>query len=415
MLFQNTRRHFLRASGVSLALPFLESLHAAAKRPARLVCIGNCLGFHAPSFFPAKTGADFDTPHLLEPLAPYKKDLTVFSGLDHGVKGGHFAVHAFLSGVRSVDAKGMPDGNISIDQRAAETIGGVTRFPSLTIGSEDGIHGGCMMSWNRSGTRVRPIQRPKELFRKLFVDETTEDLTKVKDGLRLQGSILDSVNADAKSLQGKLGARDRQKLDEYFHSVRDVEKGIELREKWATVPKPKANTKEPEDRGLVNDIPVLYDLMALAIQTDSTRIATFEIAGGFEASVLGVRKDYHALSHHGQEPESIANLLKLERYQTEQFARFLEKMKSIDDVDGSLLKNTMILFGSGMGNGNSHTNLNLPIVVAGGPFRHGEHKAYPLTGAGKQPLCNLYVTLLQRFGLELDHFALGTSTLRDFA
>ena len=130
-----SRRNFLRGAGVTLALPWFESLAADTKRPMRMVCIGNAFGFYPAMFFPKTTGREYDLPHLLEPIAPHRKNLTLFSGLDHGVKGGHFAVHSFLSGVRSVDAKGMPDGNISIDQRAAESIGGVTRFPSLAVGS----------------------------------------------------------------------------------------------------------------------------------------------------------------------------------------------------------------------------------------------------------------------------------------
>ena len=411
-----------------LALPIFDSLGAGvlgsglavtalgadAKtvRPMRMVAIGNAFGFYAQQFFPKATGADYDTPHLLEPIAKHRKDVTVFSGLDHGVKGGHFAVHSFLSGVRQVDAKGMPDGNISLDQRMAETVGGATRFPSLTLGSEEGLHGGCMMCWTRSGTRVNPIQGPRELFRKLFVSESESEQVRTKDRLTLQGSILDAVNGDAKSLQRQLGERDRQKLDEYFTSVRDVEKVLELRQKWAGVAKPAAPMKEPENQGLVNDIPVLYDLMALALQTDSTRIATLEIAGGFEAAVLGVRKEYHSLSHHGQVQESIDLLVKLERYQTEQFARFLGKMKGIEDGDGSLLDHSMVLFGSGMGNGNAHTNLNLPVVLAGGGFKHGTYQALPTSGPGRQPLSNLFVTMLQRFGIEQQKFALSTGTLR---
>ncbi len=422
------RRFFLRAAGVRLALPIFDSLGAGvlgsglavtalgadAKtvRPMRMVAIGNAFGFYAQQFFPKATGADYDTPHLLEPIAKHRKDVTVFSGLDHGVKGGHFAVHSFLSGVRQVDAKGMPDGNISLDQRMAETVGGATRFPSLTLGSEEGLHGGCMMCWTRSGTRVNPIQGPRELFRKLFVSESESEQVRTKDRLTLQGSILDAVNGDAKSLQRQLGERDRQKLDEYFTSVRDVEKVLELRQKWAGVAKPAAPMKEPENQGLVNDIPVLYDLMALALQTDSTRIATLEIAGGFEAAVLGVRKEYHSLSHHGQVQESIDLLVKLERYQTEQFARFLGKMKGIEDGDGSLLDHSMVLFGSGMGNGNAHTNLNLPVVLAGGGFKHGTYQALPTSGPGRQPLSNLFVTMLQRFGVEQQKFALSTGTLR---
>lgn len=423
------RRYFLRAAGITLALPLLESLSTrllgsgiavgsqrgnpvGAKRPTRMVCVGNMLGFYQPEFFPKKTGPGYDLPSLLQPMAPHQKDFSLFSGLDHGVKGGHFAIHSYLSGVRQVDAKGMPEGNISVDQRAAEAVGGATRFPSLTIGSEDGLHGGCMMCWTRSGTRVPPIPGPRELFRTLFISESAQDLERTSDRFHLHGSILDAVNGDAKSLGKHLAKRDQEKLDEYFTSVRDVEKQMELGKRWANVPKPKPGMPEPENTGFVSDLPVLYDLIALALQTDSTRIATLEIAGGFEASALGLRKDYHALSHHGQVQENIEGLLKLEKYQMEQFARFIAKLKTIEDGDGKLLDHTMVLFGSGMGNANAHTNNNLPIIFAGGGYRHGEHRAYPEKGLGRVPLCNLYLTMLQRFGVEANRFGISTGTMR---
>lgn len=390
-----------------LALPAFESLGVAATaKPIRMVCVGNAFGFYQPSFFPKATGKDYELPLLLEPIAPHRKELTLFSGLDHRVKGGHFAVHSYLSGVRTVDAKGMPEGNISLDQRAAETVGGATRFPSLTVGSEDGLHGGCMMCWTRSGARVPPIQGPRELFRKLFVDESTADIAQSKDRFRLQNSILDAVRSDAKSLERELGKRDREKLDEYFTSVRDVEKQIELSKQWAEIAKPKPGMKEPQNTNLVSDLPVLYDLMAMALQTDSTRIATLEIAGGFNSAPLGLKKDYHAYSHHGQEQENIDALLKLEKYQMEQFARFLAKLKMIEDGEGTLLDHTMVLFGSGMGNANSHTNTNLPMILAGGGFRHGEHKA------STEPLCNLFLSMLQRFGVKTNRFALSSGPLK---
>ena len=395
--FSANRRFFLRAAGISMALPLLESLGGRifaqnavvgslagkavnAERPMRMVCIGNLLGFYPPAFFPTKTGADYELPESIEALKPHQKDFTLYSGLDHGIKGGHFAMSSFLSGVKTSDAKGMPEGNITVDQRAAETLGGATRFPSLTLGSESGIHGGCLMSWTRSGTRVPPISTPRELFQKLFINEDAASLATSMDRLDVKGSILDAVHGDAKSLQRQLGQRDKDKLEEYFTSVRDVERQIELRRKWSTVPKPAPKMQEPKNRDFVSDLPVMYDLIALALQTDSTRIATLEIGGDFEASAFGLSGGYHGLSHHGMREDAIKGLIKMERYQVEQFARFLEKLKSIQDGGGTLLDHSMVLFGSGMGNANSHQNTNLPIILAGGGLKHGEHKAYPATG-----------------------------------
>jgi hypothetical protein len=309
-----------------------------------------------------------------------------------------------------MDAKGRPEGNISLDQRAAESVGGATRFPSLTIGSEDGIHGGCQMCWTRSGTRVPPIPGPQELFRKLYINESSSNLTKAKDHFAMKGSILDAVSGDAKSLGRRLDKADREKLDEYFTSVRDVERQLELSRQWVDVPKPKAPFPEPKNTNMVDDLPLIYDLMALALQTDSTRIATLEIGGDFESKYFDINKGYHSLSHHGKSEENIKQLLVLEEYQMQQFARFLTKLKSIKDGDGTLLDHTMVLFGSNLGNASSHDTKNMPILLAGGSFKHGQHLAFDQND--NYPLTNLFVSMLQQLGLEIDSFASSTATMR---
>jgi hypothetical protein len=283
----------------------------------------------------------------------------------------------------------------------------------MTIGSEDGLHGGCQMSWTRSGTRVPPIAGPRELFRALFVNGGTAEKVRAKDRIHLQGSILDAVLGDAKSLKRRIGHADQEKLDEYFASIRDVEVKLELDTHWQQVPKPKASIKEPHNRTMVEDLALLYDLIILALQTDSTRVATLEVGGNFRASDLGIRKGYHALSHHGKVQASIDDLVKIELYQMQAFAGFVEKLKTVKEPlgDGTLLDRTMVLMGSGMGNANSHTNNNLPIILAGGGFKHGTYREYPKEKRKRVPLSNLYVSMLQQFGVETEFFGLSTSTL----
>ncbi len=412
------RRGFLKAAGLSIGLPALPSarcLAGAAADPTtakRMVCIGNMLGFYPEAFWPKGARGNVELPATAQPLRNHWDDLTVVSGLDHGVKGGHFAIHAFLSGVRQVDAKSMPEGNQTVDQRAAESVGGQTRFTSLTVGSETGIHGGCQMSWTRSGTRVPPITGPRELFDRLFVDESRADTARAIDRFRLKESILDSVLGDAKSLSKKLARQDRDKLDEYFTSIREVEQRLELKEQWSSIPKPDAPIDAPKNSNMVEDLPLLYELIALALQTDSTRIATLEIGGDFEARQFGYSAGYHALSHHGQKQDSIDALIEIETYQVKQFTRFLGKLKSLEGSSGSLLDDTMVLFGSGMGNANSHTNKNLPVVLAGGGFRHRGHLAFDQNGHHRPPLTNLFVSMLQQFGVQTDRFSTSTGTLR---
>jgi hypothetical protein len=413
------RRSFLKAAGVCIALPTLESLRSSSRAdaanptPRRMVCIGNEFGMHPGAFWPKATGSEYEFSQLLKPLQPHRSEFTLFSHLDHGLKGGHFAIHGYLTGVKAAETRGLPEGGMSVDQRAAEFVGSRTRFPSLTIGSDYGLHGGCQMSWTRTGTRIPPIPGPRELFRLLFLEDNAAAKKHVADRIALQGSILDAVLGDAKSLKRRLAKTDAQKLDEYFSSVRDVETKLSLDRQWLSVPKPKDPIDEPINRGLALDLPVIYDLIALALQTDSTRVATLEIAGSFVASALGIKKGYHGLSHHGKVKGSIDQLVQIELYQVEQFARFLEKMGSIREPhsDGTLLDNTMVLMGSGMGDANSHTNNDLPIMLAGGGFRHGEHKAFPKESRRRVPLCNLFVSMLQRFGVETDSFSTSTGTL----
>lgn len=417
------RRSFLKAAGVTIALPSLESISFGQNAvrdsppPIRMVCIGNEFGMYPESFWPEDDGRDFQLSPLLKPLAEHRGDFSVFSHLDHGIKGGHFAVHTFLTGVNAADARAMPEGGISLDQRAAEFVGSQTRFPSLTIGSDNGVHGGPQMSWTRTGTLVPPIPGPRELFTRLFVDENESAKRKAKDRIRLHGSIMDAVLGDARDLKRKLNKGDGQKLEEYFASVRDVENKLKLDEQWQQIPKPKTDMELPVNEGLVKDLPRVYDLIALALQTDSTRVTALEIGNSFAIRDLGIKKGYHSLSHHGKVKANIEQLVQAERYQVEQYARFLGKLKEIREPnsDGTLLDNTMVLFGSGMGNANSHTNSDLPIVLAGGGFNHGQHIRFPKERRARVPLSNLFVTMLQQFGLEVDKFSSSTGTLNGLA
>jgi hypothetical protein len=251
------------------------------------------------------------------------------------------------------------------------------------------------------------------LFGKLFIDGDAKDKQKAKDQIALQKSILDSVLSDAKSLSRRISKDDNRKLDDYLTSVRQVESKLKLDEHWQTIPKPNATIAKPEDEGLTHDLPKLYDLIAIALQTDSTRVATLEVGGSFAASDLGIRKGYHGLSHHGKVQENIDLLVQIERYQVEQFARFLTTLESTRQAgsDLSLLESTTTLFGSGMGNANSHTNNDLPIIVAGGGFQHGSHRRMPKEANRRVPLCNLFVTMLQRFGVETDQFGRSNGTI----
>jgi len=424
MKTMNRRRFILNSLGATLALPALPSLLASAvggnsavqtakgagAGARRFVAIGNLLGYQVKHLFPETTGTAYEQTTLLKPLWEVRKHMTVYRGLDHGIKGGHFAVHSFLSGVLNSEAQNRPAGNVTIDQFIADEIGYQTRFPSLTVGSEGGIHGGCQIAWTKSGVRVPPITGPAELFDRLFVSDSPERQERRNQENRLQASILDRGLADANRLSKRVNREDKSKLDEYFTSIRDVEKRLELRRRWASLPKPKPPFDKPANKNKVEDLPMLYELMALALQTDSTRIATLEIGGDFLPQNLGIDKSYHGLSHHGNDEAAIRHLITLETYQIEQFAKFLARLAKMEDGERTLLDSTAVLFGSGIGDANTHKNSDLPIILAGGGYRHGEFKQVPSAGPNKVPLGNLFVDLAQRMGVETEAF--GTSTGR---
>ncbi|QDT10958.1 hypothetical protein K239x_29510 [Planctomycetes bacterium K23_9] len=376
----------------------------------RFVAVGNLLGFQQKHFFPETTGSEYEETTLLNPLADNRDQMTVYRGLDHGLRGGHFAVHTFLSGVLHHESKNRRDGNVTLDQLIADQVGTQTRFPSLTVGSEGGIHGGCQMSWTKSGVRVPPITGPADLFSRLFVTESADRQARRAKENSLQASILDSIRDEARSLSKRVNHEDKNKLDEYFSSIRDVEKRLAGRQQWSDQPKPKAPFDKPADTNTVDDLPMLYELIALALQTDSTRVATLEIGGSFLPQNLGIDKSYHSLSHHGNDKDAVANLITLETYQLEQFGKFLTRLAGITDGQQSLLDSTAVLFGSGMGNGSSHSNIDLPIVLAGGGYGTGTFKKVKSDGIGKVPLCNLYVDIAQRMGVDTQSFGNSTGT-----
>jgi hypothetical protein len=421
------RRTFLRGAGVALGLPLLEAMWPAVRpvraadavaSPMRLVCLGNPLGMLPDAFFPSATGADYELPEALQDLKKHRKSFTVFSHLDHGLSGGHRVIHSFLTGLKDSEAKDWPDGNISVDQRAAEAFGAQTRFPSLVLsaGAEADGDLNCKLSWTRNAVNVPPIARATDLFRALFVKEDAESRRLRAETDSLDESILDAVNEQAKLLAKRLGQTDRRKFDEYLTSVREVERKLNMSQVWRDRPKPQVALPMPTEGGIAYLLPVMYDLLALALETDSTRVASLSCPASLDTGDLGLEGSYHGFSHHGKAETLRNGLLVIERFQMSQLARFLDKLAGVVQPDGAtLLDRTIVLFGSGMGNGSSHSNKDLPVLVAGGGFRHGEHKKYPTEPNRRVPLCNLYTSLLQRCGVEIPRFNNASGTLTNFS
>ena len=407
-----TRRNFLRAGGVAIALPMMESLSpvtqaADGKKPVkRMVCLSNNYGVYQKAFFPTKGGIDYEMSPTLQPLTKHRKDFSVFSNLDHGLTGGHACVPTFLNGIRPDMSSSFPEGNISMDQKAAEFVGAATRYPSMTLKVKENNQ----TSFTRTGVQVPSID-VTAMYRKLFLEDSLDARKKERLRLKRHGSILDSVLDKAKAVNRELSKQDQGKFAEYLDSVRSLEKKIDLQKPWLDRPKPKTEMEEPRPQSQTADeMKIMMELMALAIETDSTRIMT--LSSGFANGDFGLQGGYHGFSHHGERPDHTEALMKIERNQIAQMAYLIDLLKSKQDPinGGTLFDHTMILFGCGMATG-THSCKNMPLVLAGGGFKLGEHVVLPEGKFERVKACNLLLSMLQNFGLEVDQFGTSTGTL----
>jgi hypothetical protein len=377
-----------------------------------MVCICAPLGLHPAYFFPEKAGKDYELTPYLEVLKDFRNDFTVVSGLSHaGMSPGfaHQASASFLTGAQGAGRPGFKNA-ISLDQFAAEHIGGRTRFPSLALSGE-----GPGLSWTRTGALVPASTSPSKVFAKLFLDGRPEEVRAQVDRLADGRSILDDVRDQASTLRSKVGSDDRDRLDEYITSVRDLEKRLARDEAWARTPKPKVDVSPPRDIANAADLlgrtRLLFDLTHLAFQTDSTRLISVMLGGStWVPPIPGVTLGHHDLSHHGKDPGKLAQLRIVEVETMKLIRDLLSRLKTTREEGANLLDRTMVFLGSNLGDGSSHSVKNLPVLLAGGGFRHGQHLRFDLQSP--PPLCNLYVSMLQRLGIEVDRFSSGTGTLR---
>jgi hypothetical protein len=409
------RRQFLKAAGVSLALPWLDAYSQergpAAEPRQRMVCLCTPLGLHPPDFFPQRAGRDYQLTPYLDVLREFRNDITVVSGLAHaGMSPGfaHQASASFLTGIPGAGRPGFRNA-ISVDQFAADHIGGRTRYASLALSAE-----GAGLSWTRTGALVPSATSPARVFARLFLDGRPEEVRAQVNRLEDGRSVLDDVRDQAKSLRSGLGNEDREKLDEYITSVRELEQRLARDETWARTPKPRVNVQPPTDirnnADLIGRARLLFDLTHLALQTDSTRLITIMLAGTtFVPPIEGVSLGHHDLSHHGQDPTKLQQLRIVEVETMKTLRDLLAKLKQAREGDATLLDRTMVFLGSNLGDGSSHSVRNLPVLLAGGGFRHGQHLHFD--PQNPPPLCNLYLSMLQRLGIEVNRFSSSTGTL----
>ncbi|MDA0284835.1 MAG: DUF1552 domain-containing protein [Planctomycetota bacterium] len=417
------RRTFLRGAGVSLALPLLEcmlprrAIAAAKLMPPRMLLISNNLGVLPKPFFPPTTGPAYELSPYLTSLADFRDDFTVFSGLSHpGVSGGHSTENCFLTAARGPTRSGFRN-HISLDQYAAEQLGSVTRFPTLNLGVNID-KANRSLAWTRDGVLLPAEDTAVSLFRKMFAQGDQAAVEQQLRRLEERGSILDVLLDETRQFSQRLGTDDQRRLEQYFTSVRELEERLQTAREWEQRPKPKPPQAEPneiqDNRLFFEKFGLMLSMAQLALETDSTRIVTLMVDAfatpAFQLNESRRTTDgYHNLSHHGQAEEKVQQLEEADQRQMILLRDVLHRLAERSEGQHRLLDRTMILYGSNMGDSNTHDNSNLPILLAGGGFKHGQHLAFDR--AQNQPLSNLFVSMLQQLGIETDEFGTSTGSL----
>ena len=417
------RRRFLRGLGVTLSLPLLESMRSAfggtqqPSAPKRMLLISNNLGVLPQNFFPKTKGVEFTGSLYLKELAAFRRDFTVFSGLSHpAVTGGHSTENCFLTAAPDPTRSGFRN-TISLDQFAAEAMGQQTRFPTLNLGVNID-KANRSLSWTRDGVLLPAEDSPAGLFRKMFIQGDTKAVATRLKQLEDRGSILDAVREDLRSLRRGLGSNDKDRVEQYLTALRELEERLSLSGEWEQKAKPATNASEPKDIAdksrFFPKIQLMLEMARLAFESDSTRIITLMV-DGFATPVFEIdgeqrtRDGYHNLSHHGQSKEKLTELEKVDLQQMRHLRDLFASLAvATNSTDGRLLDSTMVLYGSNLGDANVHSCTNLPILLAGGGFKHCGHVAFDT--AHNKPLCNLFLTMLHHLGLDTRQF--GSSTGR---
>src|SRR5688572_22653629 len=433
-----SRRRFLRGAGIVLSLPLLDAMRPAfagvgsiAKdavsatpggKPRRMFAICNNLGLLPEYFFPKQNGRGYALSPYLDLLREHRNDFTVFSGVSHpDVDGGHPADNCFLTAAPH-PARGSFRNTISLDQYIGERIGHLTRFQALTLGVNV-QQGQRSLSWTSSGVMIPCEEKAADVFRRLFMNGSETEMDDQVRRLELGQSILDSVADQAKDLQRKVGARDRTRLDQYFTSVRDLETRMAMSREWERRPKPTVSASVPLDpaspKAYMEKVELMYNIARLAFETDSTRAISLLLdsvnSPAIDLDGVKITDGYHDLSHHGRSETKLAQLKAIDEWHMKLLANLFSELKAIREDGETVLDRTMILYGSNLGNANTHVTTNLPTLFAGGGFKHGQHLGFDTDR--NYPLPNLFVSALQRMGLETDKFASSTGTMRglDFA
>ena len=420
-----SRRRFLAGTGVLLALPMLDAMTPAfaaaapeSAKPRRMLAICNNLGLVPDYFFPTGAGKDYKPSVYLELLNEHRNDFTVFSGVSHpDVDGGHPADNCFLTAAPHPSSGGFRN-TLSLDQFMAERIGHLTRYPSMTLGVNCN-RGSRSLSWTAGGVMIPTEEKPSEVFRKMFMGGSAKEVAAQERRLVLGQSILDAVGGQAGELRRTMGAQDRYRLDQYFTSVRELEQRMQMSKEWEKKPRPVATSSAPLDpsspKEYMDKVRLMYDMARLCFETDSSRAVTLMLDSvntpALDIDHVHTTTDgYHSLSHHGKSAKKLDQLKQIDSMHMRLLAKLMEDLKGAKEDGAPLLDRTMILYGSNLGNASAHTTTNLPTLFMGGGFNHGQHLVFDTER--NYPLPNLFVSMLQRMGIDADKFASSTGTMR---
>ena len=409
------RRNFLRAAGISLGLPTLESFGASSEQPSprRMIAINQDLGFIPKLFFPKGEGREYELSNYLEKIADHRDKFTVFSGLSHpGVDGGHRADKSFLTAAPHPGRASFRN-TISLDQLMANEVGHETRFRSFSLSINDSRS----LSYTQAGVEIPTIKSASELYKKMFLQGDQKAIEAQVERLKRRGSILDVVMGQSKALNKRVTTADRERIDQFETAVRSLELRLTEAQAWEMRPKPKVDAQMPDypsdKKQFFEMIRMMNDMSRLALQTDSTRVITLFLGSvrtpGVDFGNGRTIGGYHNISHHGKDEAKLKQLAEIEIGQMELLNELLQNLKDVEEADGTLLDHTMVLYGCHMGDANIHNNKNLPVILAGGGFKHGQHLAF--SEENNTPLANLYVSMLENMGLEKSKFASSTGTL----
>ena len=424
-----SRRHFLRGTGVALSLPLLGSMFPAFAQarkktdanteaiPRRFLGICNNIGVLPEHFFPTGEGVNYQPSPYLQRLSQIKDDFTVFSGVSHPeVDGGHPADICFLTAAPHPGRGGFRN-TISFDQYVANHLGHQTRFPSLTLGVNV-KQAERSLSYTRSGGLIPCDNSAANVFRRMFIQGTPDEVNAQLRRLDRGQSVLDAVADQAKDLQRSVPTQDKDRLDQFFTSVRDLEQRMQMSKAWEKTPKPKINQPIPVDPSspyeFMDKVKLMFDMARLAFESDSTRSISLMLDGMNSPAIeVGEKRfiaDYHLMSHHGMSEQKLTLLKAADELHIDLFGNMLADMKAVEEDSETLLDRTMVLYGSNMNSANTHSTTNLPIIFAGGGFKHGQHLVFDKDN--NYPLPNLFVSALQRLGIESEAFASSTGTMR---